>query len=74
MTHDPRNADPSARHAAQSLTVAQSARGYWSVQRGGTELAFAMTRQAAEREREMLDRLGRCRTRRAGGRSAAVRA
>jgi hypothetical protein len=41
----------------QQLTVKQTATGYWVVQRGAVELAGALTRQAAEAERELLGRL-----------------
>ncbi len=53
-----------------ALTVNQTATGYWAVQRGGVQMAFAMTRAAAEHERETLERLRRCSDRRAGGRQA----
>lgn len=52
------------------LTIKQTATGYWTVQRGGVQLAGAMTRTAAEREREMLRRLSQSSTRRAGSRTA----
>ena len=39
------------------LTIKQTATGYWTVQRGSVQLAGAMTRTAAERERELLRRL-----------------
>jgi hypothetical protein len=61
---------PGAR-PAESLTIKQTATGCWTVQRGSVQLAFAMTRSAAERERETLQRLSRSRSRRAGSRSAA---
>ena len=41
----------------ERLTIQRTATGYWTVQRGATQLAGAMTREAAEREREMLRRL-----------------
>jgi hypothetical protein len=53
-----------------TLTVEQTPTGYWTVQRGAVSLVFAMTREAAERELELLERLGRCSTRRAGAREA----
>lgn len=56
---------------ARRLTIEQAATGYWTVQRGSVRLAFAMTRQAAEHERELLERLSLCSTRRAGSRAAA---
>jgi hypothetical protein len=54
------------------LTIEQTATGYWTVRRGGVQLAGAMTREAAERERDMLLRLSertqkRSRARRAPG-------
>jgi hypothetical protein len=52
----------------QSLTIKQTPTGYWTVQRGSVQLAFAMTREAAEHEREMLLRLSLCSSRRAGTR------
>jgi hypothetical protein len=50
------------------LTIKQTATGYWTVQRGSTQLAGAMTRTAAERERELLRRLSLSSERRAGNR------
>jgi hypothetical protein len=58
------------RGPTSALTVKQTATGYWTVQRGGVQLAFAMTREAAERERQTLERLRRCSDRRAGSREA----
>lgn len=55
----------------RSLTIEQTATGYWTVQRGGVQVAFAMTRRAAEHEREMLRRLSECSARRAGTREPA---
>jgi len=52
------------------LTIKQTATGYWTVQRGSVQLAGAMTRTAAERERDMLRRLSRSSRRRAGSRTA----
>jgi hypothetical protein len=49
---------------ASELTVRQTATGYWTVQRGDVPLAGAMTRTAAERELELLERLTLCRERR----------
>jgi len=54
----------------KSLTIERTATGYWTVQRGGVQVAFAMTRRAAERERETLRRLGEGSARRAGSREA----
>ena len=48
----------------QQLTITQTPTGYWSVKRGSTHLAGAMTRKGAEAEREMLSRLGNRRHRR----------
>lgn len=56
---------------AERLTIKQTATGYWTVQRGTVQLAGAMTRRAAEHERELLTRLGRATTRRAGSRRLA---
>lgn len=56
------------------LTIQQTATGYWTVRRGSTQVASAMTREAAERERELLTRLRQCtvkRTRRPRERLAA---
>lgn len=64
-TTDSRSEDP--KHL---LTIRQTATGYWSVQRGSVQLAFAMTRTAAEHERETLQRISRCSQRRAGRRHA----
>ncbi|MGO9489559.1 MAG: hypothetical protein ACLQBB_11085 [Solirubrobacteraceae bacterium] len=55
---------------AARLTIKQTATGYWTVQRGGIQLAGAMTRTAAERERDLLLRLSLSHTRRAGSRAA----
>jgi hypothetical protein len=41
----------------EQLTVKQTATGYWVVKRGSVELAGALTRQAAEAERELMRRL-----------------
>jgi hypothetical protein len=43
----------------EQLTVARTATGYWVVQRGNTQLAGALTRQAAERERRLVEGLRR---------------
>ena len=42
----------------EPLTITQTPTGYWSVKRGPTHLAGAVTRKGAEAEREMLSRLG----------------
>ena len=42
---------------AQRLKIKQTATGYWVVERGAVQLAGAMTRQAAEAERDLLNRL-----------------
>jgi hypothetical protein len=52
------------RATARQLTIKQTRTGYWVVQRGGVPLAGAMTRKAAEGERELLRRLGERRLRR----------
>jgi hypothetical protein len=41
----------------ERLTIAQTATGYWVVKRGSVHLAGALTRTAAEGERELLERL-----------------
>jgi len=56
------------------LTIKQTPTGYWTVQRGSVQLAGAMTRTAAERERDMLRRLSLSTGRRAGSRPTAVKA
>jgi len=53
------------------LTIKQTATGWWTVQRGRIHLAGAMTRDGAERELELLRRLGQSTQRRAGEREAA---
>ena len=45
------------RAGARELTIKQTSTGYWVVQRGGVSVAGAMTRKAAESERELLRRL-----------------
>lgn len=52
-----------------TLTIERTATGYWAVQRGGVQVAFAMTRRAAEHERETLRRLSEGSARRAGVRA-----
>jgi hypothetical protein len=52
------------RTAARGLTIEQTRTGYWVVQRAGVSIAGAMTRKAAEGERELLRRLGDRRLRR----------
>jgi hypothetical protein len=52
------------------LTIKQTPTGYWTVQRGKVQLAGAMTRTAAERERELMRRLSLSSERRAGSRTA----
>lgn len=42
---------------AEPLTVKETATGYWFVQRGAVELVGAITREAAEAERELILRL-----------------
>jgi hypothetical protein len=41
----------------ERLTIRRTATGYWVVQRGGVQLAGCLTRQAAEAERNLLERL-----------------
>lgn len=54
------------------LTIKKTPTGYWTVQRGGVQLAGAMTRSAAEREREVLRRIGQSSERRAGTRATTT--
>ncbi len=54
----------------EQLTVEQTPTGYWVVQSGSKQIAGALTRQAAEAERELMRRL---RTRTASMRAAAPR-
>lgn len=61
---------PPSPNASPRLTIKQTATGWWTVQRGSVQLAGAMTRTAAERERELLRRLSQSSTRRAGTRAA----
>ena len=56
---------PSEKSTQQRLTVAQTPTGYWTVQRGRIHISGAMTRRAAEAERELLERLRRRSVRRA---------
>jgi len=48
---------PDERRDADPLVVTQTPTGYWIVERGDVMLAGAMTRRAAERERERMLRL-----------------
>lgn len=58
----------------ERLTIRQTATGYWVVQRGSVQLAGAVTRKAAEAERDLLERLrARCRMRARGGFRPRVR-
>ncbi|HTZ88122.1 MAG TPA: hypothetical protein VMB05_15760 [Solirubrobacteraceae bacterium] len=43
----------------ERLTVKQKARTYWVVERDRNEIAGGLTRQAAEAERELVQRLRR---------------
>ena len=43
--------------AISGLTVKQTATGYWGVESGVVHLAGALTREAAEAERDMLEGL-----------------
>ncbi len=51
-------------HRDEPLTIKQTHTGYWTVQRGGIQLAGSMTRKGAEAERELLRRLSARRVRR----------
>jgi hypothetical protein len=53
----------------ERLTVVRTATGYWVVKRGNTQLAGALTRDAAERERRLVEGLRR----RCGRRSREAR-
>jgi hypothetical protein len=44
---------------SEKLTVEQTASNYWSVRSGDAEISGAVTRQAAEAERELVRRLRR---------------
>jgi ribosomal protein L37AE/L43A len=44
---------------AEQLTVKRTATGYWAVQSGSEQISGAVTRQAAEAERELMRRLRR---------------
>jgi hypothetical protein len=46
-----------AMHEDQQLTVKQTANNYWVVERGQNAIAGALTREAAEAERELVRRL-----------------
>jgi hypothetical protein len=59
---------------AERLTVRQTATGYWVVQRGAVQLAGAVTREAAEAERALLERLRERNRRRRAPRRADLRA
>jgi hypothetical protein len=41
----------------ERLTIKQTPTGYWVVEQGAMQLASAMTRSAAEAERDLLTRL-----------------
>ncbi len=43
----------------EQLTVRRTATGYWVVQSGAEQISGAVTRQAAEAERELMRRLRR---------------
>jgi hypothetical protein len=58
---------------AESLTIKQTATGYWVVQQGGVHLAGAMTREAAEAERDLLVQLRDRSVRRQSRPGASVR-
>jgi hypothetical protein len=59
------------RAGGRRLTIKQTRTGYWVVQRGGVSIAGAMTRKAAEAERELLRRLGDRSMRRPGATAPA---
>ncbi len=61
---------PNRPSGADALTIERTLTGCWTVCRGEVEVAFAMTRSAAEHERETLTRLSRSSERRAGSRAA----
>jgi hypothetical protein len=72
MDHDHTSSEPAQAPAEQPLTIAQTATGYWSVQRDGKHVAGAMTKRAAEAERDLVVRLRRRNVRRTGTRVAGV--
>lgn len=55
---------------AEQLTITQTPTGYWSVKRGSTHLAGAITRKGAEAECDILRRLEGRRHRRTVRRAA----
>jgi hypothetical protein len=58
----------------EQLTIRQTRTGYWTVQRGRVHVAGAMTRKAAEAERDLRNRLSGRTVRRAGTRPNPPRA
>jgi hypothetical protein len=64
----PRQLSSQRSGARGALTIAQTPTGYWAVRRGSIQLATALTRSAAEAERELFARLARRSPRRAAGR------
>ncbi|HUH82015.1 MAG TPA: hypothetical protein VLZ06_11890 [Solirubrobacteraceae bacterium] len=59
---------------AEQLTIKQTPTGYWTVQRGATQVSGAATRKGAEAERELLRRIGNRNERRRDERREPVRA
>jgi hypothetical protein len=59
-------------YQSEQLTIKQTATGYWTVRRGGVDLAGAMTRKGAEAERDLLIRLTSRTVRRAAPRRAGI--
>jgi hypothetical protein len=57
-THPPSGTDAGSSGATQ-LEIRQTATGYWTVQCEGRDVAGAMTRSAAEAERDLMLRLRR---------------
>jgi hypothetical protein len=57
---------------SEPLTIEQTHTGYWVVQRGAVQLAGGPTRQAAEAERDLLNRLRSRSLRRPTGARASV--
>lgn len=49
---------PNVSAMPEQLTVERTRTGYWVVKRGRVDLAGALTREAAEAERELIGRLG----------------
>ena len=53
----PRRASVTAMPEERELTIKQTSTGYWVVRSGDAEIAGALTRKAAESERDLMRRL-----------------